>query len=480
MRRTRTIVATGTVALTVVAGPVAVAAPTRGATPPGPPPAVATSTSYTPGAAGRGDPYFPLAGNGGYDAQHYDLRLTYDPASGVLSGSTVMTAHATQNLSRFDLDLAGLTVRSVTVEGRTARFRRSGQELVVTPPSGIRSGCSFSVAVRYDGVPRALIDTDGSSEGFIRTRDGAFVVGEPVGSMSWFPSDNAPSDKATYDLRMTVPRGISVWGNGILRASTSRGAHTTYWWHQPQRISTYLVTATLGRFDRRTGRTTRGLPVYLAVDPALKGAAWATVQRTAEITDWLTTTFGRYPFSATGGVVDDAASVGYALETATKPMYGRAPDLTTVVHELGHQWFGDSVTPRIFRDVWLNEGFATYVQWLWDERHGGRSAAAELSLQLAMYPASDPFWTIPPANPGGAAQLFALPVYVRGAMALEVLRQRIGDRAFFRLLRTWARDHRYGVVSTADLLRAAERVSGRQLDRLFDTWLYQPRRPAGF
>jgi aminopeptidase N len=194
----------------------------------------------------------------------------------------------------------------------------------------------------------------------------------------------------------------------------------------------------------------------------------------------LTTTFGRYPFSATGGVVDDAASVGYALETATKPVYDRAPDLTIVVHELAHQWFGDSVTPRIFRDVWLNDGFATYVEWLWAERHGGRSAAAELRRQLALYPASDPFWTIPPANPGGATQIFALPVYERGAMALEALRQRIGDRAFFRLLRSWARDHRYGVVSTADLLRAAERVSGRQLDRLFDAWLYQPRRPAGF
>ena len=317
------------------------------------------ATTYTAGSQGVGDPYFPLAGNGGYDVGHYDLTLSYDPAAHRLDATAAITATATKNLSRFDLDLAGLTVRSVTVDGRTARFRRSGQELVVTPPSGIRSGCSFSVAVRYGGVPRALVDTDGSREGFIRTRDGAFVVGEPIGSMSWFPSDNAPSDKATYDLRMTVPKGISVWGNGILRSSTSRGVHTTYWWHQPQRISTYLVTATLGRFDRRTGRTARGLPVYLAVDPAVKARAWATVQRTAEITDWLTTTFGRYPFSATGGVVDDAASVGYALETATKPVYDRAPDLPTVVHELGHQWFGDSVTPRIFKDIWLNEGFAT-------------------------------------------------------------------------------------------------------------------------
>ena len=277
MRRTRTIIAAGTTALTVVAGsvaagPVAAGAPAGAATSTNASAATA-STSFTPGAAGHGDPYFPLAGNGGYDARHYDLRLAYDPAKGVLSGSSMMRARSTQNLSRFDLDLAGLTVGAVTVDGHPARFRRTGQELVVTPASGIRSGRTFSVTVHYAGVPAAVIDADGSTEGWVRTPDGAFVVGEPVGSMSWFPSNNAPSDKATYDLRMTVPKGISVWGNGVLRSSGSSGGRTTYWWHQPQPISTYLVTATLGRFERRTGRTRQGLPVYLAVDPGVKGTA---------------------------------------------------------------------------------------------------------------------------------------------------------------------------------------------------------------
>ena len=483
MRRTRTIIAAGTTALTVVAGsvaagPVAAGAPAGAATSTNASAATA-STSFTPGAAGHGDPYFPLAGNGGYDARHYDLRLAYDPAKGVLSGSSMMRARSTQNLSRFDLDLAGLTVGAVTVDGHPARFRRTGQELVVTPASGIRSGHRFSVTVHYAGVPAAVIDADGSTEGWVRTPDGAFVVGEPVGSMSWFPSNNAPSDKATYDLRMTVPKGISVWGNGVLRSSGSSGGRTTYWWHQPQPISTYLVTATLGRFQQRTGRTRQGLPVYLAVDPGVKGTPWTTLQRTAEVTDWERAQFGRYPFSATGGVVDDAQTVGYALETATKPMYDRAPDLPTVVHELGHQWFGDSVTPGTWKDIWLNEGFATYIEWLWAERHGGPTAAAQLTTLLGQHPATDPFWKTPPADPGSAANIFAVPVYQRGAMALVALRQRIGDAAFSRLLRTWAREHRYGVVSTADLLRTAERVSGRQLDGLFDAWLHQPRRPAG-
>ncbi len=478
MTRTRSRMAAGATALTVVAGTVAAAAP-AGATASLTRAGASARTAFTPGAAGLGDPYFPLAGNGGYDAEHYDLRLAYDPGSGVLSGSAGMRARATQNLSRFDLDLSGLTVSSVKVDGRTAAFSRRGQELVVTPARGLRSGRTFSVVVRYTGVPAAITDADGSTEGWVRTPDGAFVVGEPVGAMSWFPSNNAPSDKATYDLRMTVPKAISVWGNGVLRSSASSGGRTTYWWQQRQRISTYLVTSTLGRFDRRTGRTGHGLPVYLAVDPVVKGTPWTTLQRTAEVTDWEARQFGTYPFSATGGVVDDAASVGYSLETATKPMYDRAPDLPTVVHELGHQWFGDSVTPRIWRDIWLNEGFATYVEWLWAERHGGPTAAAQLTRQLGLHPASDPFWTTPPANPGSAAKLFDTAVYERGAMALEALRQRIGDRVFARLLRTWAAQHRYGVVSTADFMRCAEHVSGRRLDGFFDAWLYQPRRPSG-
>ena len=197
---------------------------------------------------------------------------------------------------------------------------------MVTPARGLRSGCTFSVVVRYAGVPAAVTDPDGSTEGWVRTPDGAFVVGEPVGAMSWFPSDNAPSDKATYDLRMTVPKGISVWGNGVLRSRAGHGGTTTYWWQQRQPISTYLVTSTLGRFDRRTGRTRHGLPVYLAVDPVVKGTPWTTLRRTAEVTDWEAAQFGPYPFSATGGVVDDAATVGYSLESATKPMYDRAPD----------------------------------------------------------------------------------------------------------------------------------------------------------
>ena len=314
MTRTRTMIAAGTTSLAVVAGPVAAAA-SAGATASPSQAAASARTGFTPGAAGLGDPYYPLAGNGGYDAGHYDLRLAYDPGSGVLSGRAAMRARATQNLSRFDLDLSGLTVSSVQVDGRAAAFSRRGQELVVTPARGLRSGCTFSVVVRYAGVPAAVTDPDGSTEGWVRTPDGAFVVGEPVGAMSWFPSDNAPSDKATYDLRMTVPKGISVWGNGVLRSRAGHGGTTTYWWQQRQPISTYLVTSTLGRFDRRTGRTRHGLPVYLAVDPVVKGTPWTTLRRTAEVTDWEAAQFGPYPFSATGGVVDDAATVGYSLET---------------------------------------------------------------------------------------------------------------------------------------------------------------------
>ena len=438
----------------------------------------AAAPTFQPGSSGVGDPYFPLAGNGGYQAEHYGLRLSYDPDTDRLGGSTRMIAKATQDLASFHLDLQGLRVRSVTVDGRKATFSRRGQELVVRPAAGLPKDSRFITVVRYDGVPEAVTDPDGSIEGFVATQDGAFVVNEPVGAMSWFPSNNHPSDKASYWFRITVPADRSVQANGVLQSRRVRDGQATYRWLQRQPISTYLVTATIGRFEERQGRTRSGLPVYLAVDPQVEGSPWSTLSRTAEITTWETGLIGRYPFSSTGGVVDDASEVGYALESATRPMYDRAPDLLTVVHEVAHQWYGNSVGPATWREIWLNEGFATYAEWLWEERHGGPSAQQSFDHVYASEGRRSEFWQTPPAEPGSGADIFADPVYVRGAMALHALRVRIGDPAFFRLLEVWASEHRYGSVTTADFVADAERVSGKPVAGLLHAWLYEKAKPA--
>ncbi|MFD0852103.1 M1 family peptidase, partial [Actinomadura adrarensis] len=163
---------------------------------------------FTPGADGLGDRLLPKAGNGGYDAGHYDIKLDYQPQGRRISGTTEMSATAKQNLSRFNLDFAGNTVRKVTVNRAPATWRRSGQELVVTPRKGLRKGSRFTVAVTYDGSP------DGRSRGWIRTEDGAVTLSQPEGSATWFPLNDHPSDKATFSYTITAPEELSVLANG--------------------------------------------------------------------------------------------------------------------------------------------------------------------------------------------------------------------------------------------------------------------------
>ncbi|MEV5173965.1 M1 family metallopeptidase [Streptomyces flaveolus] len=430
----------------------------------------------TTGAPGAGDPYFPLSGNGGYDVRHYDLTLRYDTSSRDLDATAVLTARATQRLTRFDLDLAGLKVTAVTVDRAKAAFRRAGQELVVTPRHALRAGQEFRVTVAYHGTPKPVTDPDGSADGWIPTDDGAFVAGEPQGAMTWFPANAHPKDKASYDFTITVPEGRTAVANGVLLGQRTAHGRTTFRWRETQPMAAYLATATIGRFQVQRYTTRDGVQVYNAVDAREASAAAPVLRKLPSVLEWESKLFGPYPFRAAGAIVDHAPDVGYALETQTRPVYDSAPDLDTLVHESAHQWFGDSVTLTAWKDIWLNEGFATYAEWLYDESHGGRSAQQAFDSLYAR-PASDELWDYPPGDPGGGENIFGTPVYARGAMALHELRRAVGDRDFFRILRAWATGHRGGHGTTAQFAELAEKTSGKRLDGLFHTWLYTRGKP---
>ncbi|MFC4333286.1 M1 family metallopeptidase [Streptomyces andamanensis] len=455
-------------ALLAAAGPAAAGPVTHGTAPARPAAA---------GAPGAGDPYFPLAGNGGYDVSHYDLTLRYDPAARHLDATAVLTARATARLTRFDLDLKGLKVTGVSVDHVKASYRRDGQELVVTPRTALRPGHRFQVAVTYSGTPGPVTDPDGSPDGWIPTDDGAFVAGEPQGAMTWFPANNHPLDKASYDFTLTVPQGHTAVANGVLLGSRTAHGRTTYRWRQSEPMAAYLATATIGKFRVEQFTTRGGIRVYNAVDPREAKAAAPVVRQLPAVLDWESGLFGPYPFRAAGAIVDHAPDVGYALETQTRPLYDAAPDLSTLVHESAHQWFGDSVSLTRWQDIWLNEGFATYAEWLYTEQHGGDSAQQEFDALYAR-PATDRLWAFPPGDPGSGENIFDTPVYARGAMTLHELRRAVGDRAFFRILRAWATDHRGGHGTTAQFTALAERISGKDLGTLMRTWLETAGKPA--
>jgi aminopeptidase N len=441
---------------------------------------IAASSAPTPGADGIGDSYFPQLGNGGFDARHYDLNVAYNPDTDRLDGRTTLTARATQSLSSFDLDLQRLEVTRVEVNGRRADFTRDGDEIHITPHGAIGKGRTFTVTVTYGGVPEALNGpiVFGSDYGWMKTADGVFVACEPNAASTWFPSSDHPSDKATYDIRIKAPKGLTGVSNGRLISTYDKGDSTVAHWRESRPMATYLATATIGKFDVKTGTTPAGTPIYVAIDPVLAGSNSVDVYAvTAEATDYWSQVFGPYPFEETGAIVDDMPEAGFSLEVQSKPAYSAVRSESTIVHELAHQWFGDSVSVERWKDIWLNEGFATYAQWLWSEHKGIRSAHDSFLAGYNARPADSAFWGTVVADPQRDT-MFASAVYQRGAMTLQMLRERIGDTAFFKLLPAWTKLHKYGNANTADFIHLAERISGRQLDDLFQTWLFTTGKPA--
>jgi aminopeptidase N len=451
--------------------------------------AQAAPKNCKPGAPGVGDEYYPGYGNGGYNVKQYDLDVAYDPGTDVLEGRAKIRARATQNLCSFNLDLVGLEVRKVQVNGRNAKWSREGQELIVDPKGRLKDGRRFTAKVTYDGVPVEFeIPGFGIPAGFMTTEDGVTVAGQPEVAAAWFPVNDHPRDKAAYTFDVTVPSGFEVAANGFLRG-VDRGGGTSKWkWNAPEPMASYLATIDIGHWDVDRYRTA-GLPAYDAVDTALTGGLRAEIDsslaRQGEVLGVLEDAFGNYPFRTVGAIVDNQDDLFFALETQTRPVYSKYFWLDgdgnptngdpVVVHELAHQWFGDDVALHRWQDIWLNEGFATYAQWIWIERASGVSIDEQIRTGINI---EDPRTFLPPPGDPGRDEMFATSVYVRGALTLHALRGTVGDETFFAILREFASTYAGGNASTEDFIALAERESGRDLEQLFETWLFDPDLPG--
>lgn len=486
---------------------------------------------FEPGARTLGDDLFPQTGNGGYEVSNYDIDLRYSgpTTNEFLPGTkTTITAEATQNLSEFTLDFQDIPVSAVTVNGVAAEsFDQVDAEpefapgsgatqpmkLVVDPAGpGILDGDQMEVVVEYAGTPVLVVDADESFEGWIpacypldppQTCDGAFVVGEPIGSQGWFPSNNFPTDKATFDTSITVPTDLEAVGIGELVANGNNGNGTETWsWSEDDPTSTYLTTATVGNFDYTKRDITESLtgkvlPQYEFIDssatPAEKTAINTALGRTEAMTNFLSARFGPYPYDSGGAVADKAAGVGYALEVATKSHYAGnfttgAPGIgqSTLVHEISHQWMGNAVTLENWKDIWFQEGWAQYASWSWNFEDGTStvSPAGQFQTNYASGPATK--WdTIPTELNNDPADLFAtFPTYTRGAMTYEGYRQIVGTPKFYDFARELQSRFAYDNVSSedvVDLMLETSEFTGSDLELLedyFDQWLYQAGRPT--
>ena len=477
-RRLRAVEREGAVVAGIVAVVLCVAACTASDSAASAPTQTSSAQDFTPGAAGIGDPYFPTYGNGGYDIASYDLKLRYNPSTATLSGTATITATATQGLSRYDLDLVKLVTSKVTVDGLAAAHTARDDKLVVTPARGIPRGQKFTTEITYSGKPTPLENDGESGRGWLSATDGGFAVGEPRSASVWFPVNDHPADKATFRLAMSVPDGLEAISNGRPGPRNSAGGWTTWRWAEDAPMASYLALIAIGHY-RITTRTHQGKPLVIAIPDSLPadGPAAESLSHTGEVADYLATQFGPYPFDAYGGVVLDDDRFGSSMETQSRPVYSSdffrvEPDTGLVAHELAHQWFGDSVSLHRWQDIWLNEGFATYAEWLWAEHEGTATAQSTFD---DLYTTID--WKVTPGRPG-ANGILDDTVYDRGAMTLYALRKTIGGTAFTGLLKSWTTEHRGGNVTTAEFITAAEKAAGgRDLRAFFQAWLYGTTKP---
>ncbi|MCY7394994.1 MAG: M1 family metallopeptidase [Nocardioides sp.] len=436
-------------------------------------------TNHLPNA----DPYLPQHGDPSWSAERYQLDLHYAVATNRLRGDVTITATAVDKVGRVVLDLAGLEVAKMTVDGRPPiRYAQRGTRLVVTLRDPVPAGESFSMAIRYSGTPTPLVEKGHGEAGWEELEDGVIVAGQPHGAPTWFPCNDRPDDKASYTIKITTQPDYTVLANGTLVEQEQHGSTVAWTYEQTQPMATYLATVQIGRYEVREqqGSGPGQVPILAVVPPDAGPGFEAAFGRQPEMMATFVDLFGPYPFEGYAAVVtgDD---LDIPLESQGLSTFGRNymtddwDHVRLVAHELAHQWFGNAVTLRRWRDIWLHEGFACYAEWLWSEASGSESADARARAHHERLAGLDQHLLL--SDPGPEL-MFDDRVYKRGALTLHALRLTVGDEPFFDLLKAWVSENSGGSVETADFVALSVGRLGVELNELFNAWLHELPLPA--
>lgn len=430
------------------------------------------------------DLYTPDSGNFVVAVTHYDLDLDYRLSSNRLQAIATLSVIAQESLSKFSLDIYGLVVTKVSIDGvRVARFTQTKSKLKVDVPEGILAGQHFTVVVKYGGNPGPM-QTPWGEVGWEELTEGVLVAGQPCGASTWFPCSDHPRNKATYRFSVTTDSPFYVVTNGRLVSRTVKASRTRWVYDQVEPMPAYLATVQIGKYRPQALPAGR-VPFnsYIPSDVTEQFVADFSCQK--DMMDLFEQLFGEYPFAEyTVVVTDDDLEI--PLESLGVSVFGRnhvdgsKGSNRLVAHEMAHSWFGNSVTVSTWRDIWLQEGFACYAEWLWSEKSGGKSAA-----DWARY-----FWLGLKALPHdisvgdpGPALMFDDRVYKRGAITLHAVRLHLGDDRFFDMLRQWTTVHKFGSVTTEDFMNhvidcaAPTGDSVAAVKSIFGAWLFNVELP---
>jgi len=437
-----------------------------------------TGPSGTVGAEGIGDPHYPLAGNGGYEVDSYDIDLSYDPESNGLQSTAHLagTVTSAEGLTQFNLDLQPtMEVSAVTVNGESVNFSHDGSELVITPAALLEPEAALAIDVSYSGKPAVVRGGRGGAPdgGWYRTDSGgAFAAGEPVSASAWYPVNEHPADTATFAVTATVPNGWQVISNGLRQyddlPDPGQG-NSVFRWKLDQPVASYLTTVYIDKFTTIEDTLPDGKPVVLAIGPNVQDGKDLAAQ-TKKVIEVLSGYFGPYPFSAAGGILTGESSTDIDLETATRPIYSGASlnGVDIVVHELSHQWYGNTVAIKQWSDICINECVASYAPWLWKEQVDGTDLDAMWKRQMRRAVDDEGFWRSPLVDMPAGQEFTS--VYSRGPLAMHALRKEMGDNAFLILLKQWPATYAGKHASFDDFEAFVSTVAGRDLAPFVDAW----------
>lgn len=435
----------------------------------------ATPSVFSAGSDSLGDSLYPLMGNGGYDVAHYTLDLNVDVANNVLDATAIIKATAIQPLSAFNLDFHGLTIEQITVTGQAATFTRADDELTITPSMPIAEADIFTVTVDYGGTPTTIRDLSAPTAiGWHHYDGGIYVVSEPAGAKTWFPNNNHPLDKATYTFRITTAAEYTTAATGILTQFIDNVDSVTTVWEMDDPMASYLSAIYIGDYIREESEGPNGLLIRNYFPPDLSEKAKQPFAATARIIEFYNDLFGPYPFDAYGSIVIDQ-NLGYALENQTLSVHGRNTiDLYIIAHEIMHQWTGNHVSLGDWQDIWLNEGFAFYLPFLYLDAVGEVDID---SLMAGLYADIKGRQTVGPATVGANNLFDSNTVYRRGGLTLYALHRQVGDDAFKSIMQTYYQQFGGSTATTEEFITVAESIGGPEVRTLLNRWLYEDELP---
>ena len=463
--------------LLVLAGCTSVRPAARPATTP--PARAAPAVDYSAWAAGRSspvaDPLYPQHGNPGLDVLHYGLELAWAPTSQTLTGAATLRIRPTVDAAALKLDFKPYSLDGVTLDGVTAAATVTGEKLTV--PVAVSADKPVTLVVRYHGKPATtpMPSHRGDAEplGLTITKDnGLWTMQEPFGAYTWFPANDQPSDKALFDIAVTVPAGWSAIASGTPAGRSGN----TFTYRATDPAATYLTTLAVGRYSELTAKGPRGVPLTYWYRPGVDDKLVPTLKRSPKYLEFLEQRFGPYPFPSGGIVIVDSESGMETQQMIT--MGGRIgkwnDDVEAgfdedLLHEYAHQWFGDSITPTTWTDLWLSEGWAMYVQFLYEQSLVKYSDKA-LESFLRESDAALRKKLGPPGSPK-AANFAESNVYICPATMLKELNDALGDTKFFALGRAWVQTQKNTQQDRASFIAFVNKQTGRDFTKLITNWL---------